>query len=175
MFIETERLIIRSLEVTDEKAYIEMASDGTLQEIFGDCSRCQEWMKDWITEARELDRQDDPHQEYLAYAIIQKDRNMPIGSVGCSYYEDLGQTGITYFIGAKYRGKGYASEAARAYVKYFLGHYDIDRLIATVKTENIASWKTVEKAGFVRKETKMYQDINDAQEELYNFYEIVSS
>ena len=30
--IETERLIIRSMELTDEQAFIEMASDGSLDE-----------------------------------------------------------------------------------------------------------------------------------------------
>ena len=40
MFLETERLIIRSLCPSDEKALIEMASDGSLTEIYGDCSEC---------------------------------------------------------------------------------------------------------------------------------------
>ena len=35
MFIETERLIIRSLEPGDAESYIEMAADGSLQDIFG--------------------------------------------------------------------------------------------------------------------------------------------
>ena len=80
MYIETERLIIRSTEPSDAKSYIDMASDGSLDEdIF----------------------------------------------CGCSYYEDEKQVGLVYFIGAEYRGKGYASEAARAYAKYFLEHYEI--------------------------------------------------
>ena len=33
MYIETERLIIRSIELGDEKAYAEMAKDGSLTEI----------------------------------------------------------------------------------------------------------------------------------------------
>ncbi len=32
MYLETDRLIIRSMELADEKAYIEMASDGSLDE-----------------------------------------------------------------------------------------------------------------------------------------------
>lgn len=35
MFLETKRLIIRSLHPSDEKAFIEMASDGSLTEIYG--------------------------------------------------------------------------------------------------------------------------------------------
>lgn len=172
MFIETERLIIRSIEPTDEQAYIDMASDGSLQDIFGDCSDCREWMSSWIHEARALDRQNNPAGEYLAYTVTDKQRGIPLGSVGCSYYEDLKQVGITYFIGSAFRGQGYAAEAATAYAQYFFEHYDIHKLIATVRKGNTASRKTVERAGFVLSDTKMYRDINDEQEELYMFYEL---
>ena len=33
MYIETERIIIRSIQLGDEKAYAEMAKDGSLKEI----------------------------------------------------------------------------------------------------------------------------------------------
>lgn len=172
MYIETERLIIRSLKLADERAYVEMASDGTLSEIFGDCRECDKWMKDWLAEAISLDKENNPRREYLAYAILEKKRNIVVGSIGCSFYEDLKKTGITYFIGSSYRGMGYASEAAAAYAAYFLDQYDVPEMIATVRTENKASCKTVENAGFILQETKRYQDINDEKEETYNFYSI---
>lgn len=171
MYIETERLIIRSINPADENAYIEMASDGSLEEIFGDCSECHKWMKDWIEESVLLDKANNPNGEYLAYTIVEKERNIPIGSVGCSYYEDLNQVGITYFIGSKYRQNGYASEATAAYANYFWEQYNASGMIDTVKTVNVASCKTLEKSGFSLIETKMYCDINDTSEELYNFYE----
>lgn len=171
MFIETERLIIRSIEPEDEQAYINMASDGSLQDIFGDCSGCREWMGSWIREAQVLDREDNPAGEYLAYAVTEKSQGTLLGSVGCSYYEDLEQVGITFFIGSAFRGQGYAAEAAAAYVQYFFTHYDIHKLIATVRDDNTASWKTIEKAGFDLSDTRMYRDINDEKEELYRFYE----
>lgn len=170
MFIETEKLIIRSIEPEDEQAYIDMASGGDLQDIFGDCSDCREWMASWIQEARALDRQDNPTGDYLAYAVTEKLHGILLGSVGCTYYEDLNQVGVTCFTGAAFRGQGYAAEAVTAYVQYFFTHYDIHRLIATVREDNTASWKTVENAGFVLSETRMYRDINDKKEELYRFY-----
>lgn len=60
MFIETERLIIRSIVPEDREPYIEMASDGSLRDIFGDCKNCGEWMDSWIEETQALDRKDDP-------------------------------------------------------------------------------------------------------------------
>lgn len=131
-----------------------MAADGSLNEIgFG--KDCNAWMANWITEAKKLTDADNPTMEYLAYAIELKEKNIVIGSVGCSYYDDLKETGITYFIGAKHRNNGYAVEAAKAYVKYFMKHYNIYKLIAAVREENIPSWKVIEKAGFKLVEKKI--------------------
>ena len=174
MYIETERLIIRSLESTDAQAYIEMASDGSLHDIFGDCRDCHKWIGTWIREAQALEREDRPDREYLAYAVTEKQTGALLGSVGCSYYEDRKQTGMCYFIGVQYREQGYAAEAAAAYVAYFFSHYDIHKMIALIRDANTASWKTIEKIGFILTGTKVYQDINDDKEQLYRFYQLSS-
>ncbi|MBO5228244.1 MAG: GNAT family N-acetyltransferase [Lachnospiraceae bacterium] len=175
MYLETGRLIIRSIEPADEKAYVEIASDGSLDEdIFcGYQGEYSKQMHEWVTEAIVLDRANNPKKDYMSYTIVEKERGVVIGSVGCSYYDDTDQVGIVYFIGADYRGKGYAAEAALAYSKYFLEHYDIPKMVATIRTANAASCKTAEKAGFVLVETKMYKDYGDIEEKLYNFYEMV--
>ena len=54
MKIESERLIIRSIEKGDEKAFSEMAKDGSLTEVGFD-ETCSEWIGDWINEAKMLD------------------------------------------------------------------------------------------------------------------------
>ena len=172
MQIETERLIIRDFKPEDEKTLIEMASDGSLHDIFGDCTECGKWMGKWISEARTLTEAAEP-KPYLAYALEEKKTGRLVGSVGCSWYEDLDETGITYFIGGKCRGRRYAAEAAKAYAEYFLKRYDAKRLIATIREENIPSWKSIERAGFTLDERKMYRDLNDEWEELYRFYSAV--
>lgn len=171
MYIETERLIIRDLQMEDASAYIEMASDGSLNDCGFD-KDCSKWMCNWITEAKQFAYQDNPARDYLAYTICLKNENIVVGSVGCSYYEDIQETGITYFIGSQYRNRGYATEAVQAYANYFLHSYDTRRLIATVRDENISSWRVMEKTGFILTEKRMYKDLNDVKEELYHFYEI---
>ena len=132
MIIETERLLIRTLKPKDAIPFVEMASDGSLSDIGFD-NDCSGWMAEWIIEAKKLTDVDNPTLEYLAYAIELKEKDTVIGSVGCSYYDDLQKTGITYFIGAKYRHNGYAVEAVKAYANYFIGHYDSFKLIATFR------------------------------------------
>lgn len=172
MFIETQRLTIRDLQSGDEVLFVEMAADDSLKEIGFD-KDCSSWMAGWMAEAKELAAGNDPGKDYLAYTITLKHEKIVIGSVGCSYYEDLKEVGITYFIGAQYRNNGYAVEAVKAYTKYFFDHYKIQRMIATVRAENISSRKVVEKAGFVLTEKRMYKDLNDEKEEMYHFYEII--
>lgn len=172
MRIETERLIIRSLAMEDEQAFIDMASDGSLTEIFGDCSHCDTWMGDWIRESMQLEVQNNPNCEYLAFVIEEKTGNRAVGSVGTSYYEDMQKTGITYFIGARFRGQGYAAEAVSGFVQHFFRHYSTDTLIARVRARNKASCKTLERAGFVLYAAEMYQDMYDETPELSNFYEL---
>ena len=124
MNLETQRLLVRSIQLSDEKPFIEMASDGSLTEIFGDCSECGKWMGDFIKEAMKLELEDDPYHEYLAFAIEDKSDHQVIGSVGSSFYEDFMEVGVTYFIGAEYRGNGYAAEALQCFVDYLFAKYD---------------------------------------------------
>ena len=172
MFLETERLIIRSLRTCDEKAFIEMASDGSLTEIYGDCSECHKWMGEFISEAIKLEREDNPYNQYLAFAIEDKTTHRVVGSVGSSYYEDLAEVGVTYFIGAGYRGNGYAAEALQCLTDYMFTRYNLKKLVATARVENIASCKTLERTGFLAVETKLYQDLYDESQEMRNIYEL---
>lgn len=173
MFLETKRLIIRSILPTDEKTFIDMASDGSLWEIYGDCSQCHEWMKEFISEAIRLEAEDNPYHEYLAFAIEDRASRLVVGSVGSSYYEDFMEVGVTYFIGADHRGNGYAAEALQCFTEYLFERYHLKKLVATARVDNIASCKTLEKAGFSVIETRMYQDLYDECKNMSNIYELV--
>lgn len=173
MLLETKRLIIRSLHPSDEKAFIEMASDASLTEIYGDCSECHKWMSKFISSAIKLESEDNPYNEYLAFAIEDKTSHMVIGSVGSSFYEDLMEVGVTYFIGSSYRGNGYAAEALQCLTDYMFARYNLKKLVATARVENVASCKTLERTGFSVVETKMYQDLYDESETMSNIYKMV--
>jgi RimJ/RimL family protein N-acetyltransferase len=169
MYIETERLIIRSIEFGDEKAYAEMAKDGSLTEIGFD-EHFVDWAGEWIDEALKLTQEDNPRADYIPCTILRRTTGEVIGNVGCTYYEDTGKIGICYFVGSAFRRNGYVTEAVKAYVSYFFEHYEENEIIASIKDDNIPSWRTAESAGFKLLETRMYKDIYDEEEELYRFY-----
>ncbi len=143
MEIETQRLLIRDVKTEDKMPFVKMAADGSLNDCGFDRD-CSKWITKWIDEARCFAFRDNPNTDYLAYTIALKAEAVVIGSVGCSYYEDLQESGITYFVGAQYRNNGYAVEAVKAYTDYFFNHYNAKR---------------------------MYKDLNDDEEKLYRFYE----
>ncbi len=174
MRIETQRLLIRDIETDDAMPFAIMAVDGSLNDCGFD-KDCSSWIIKWITEAKNFALRDNPNIDYLAYTITLKDDATVVGSVGCSYYEDFRETGITYFVGAQYRNNGYAVEAVKAYTEYFLKYYNVKRIIATVREENVPSWKVIEKAGYILNTQRMYKDLNDDEEALYRFYEIRDS
>lgn len=171
MWIETQRLLIRDVLPGDETAFAKMSADGSLHDcgFDGDCAG---QVAEWIIEAKDFAARDDPYQDYMAYTITLKAENTVIGSVGCSFYEELQKTGIVYFVGAQYRNNGYAVEAVKAYTKYFSAHYNVKNMIGTVKNENTPSWRVMEKAGFKLVEKRMYKDLYDDAEKLYRFYEL---
>lgn len=169
MKMETERLVIRSIQKGDEKALADMAKDGSLSEL-GFEENCSRWIGEWINEAIDLSMKDDPRVDYICNIICLKDDESVIGSVGNTYYEDTEKIGLCYGIGAEYRQLGYASEAVKAYLEYFFDHYDEDEIIATISDDNTASCKTAENAGFQLLDVRMYKDIYDTEERLYRFY-----
>ena len=170
MHLETDRLIVRSIQPSDEGVFVKMASDGSLTEIFGDCSECHKWMGEFIGEAIRLEQENNPFREYMAFVIEDKNNHEVLGSVGSSFYEDFNEVGVTYFIGAVHRGHGYAAEGLNALVEYLYVNYEIEKLIATPSVQNVASCKTLERAGFVLMETGMYQDMYDECERLSHIY-----
>ncbi len=130
-------------------------------------------MSDFISDAIKLEAEDNPYREYLAFAIEDKKSHLVVGSVGSSYYEDFMEVGVTYFIGAAYRGNGFAAEALQCLTEYLFAKYSLKKLIAVVSIDNIASSKTLEKAGFSFVETRMYQDLHEESESISKFYELV--
>lgn len=88
-------------------------------------------------------------KEYpLVYAIVLKESNTLIGDILLSPVKEGVEIG--YFISEKYQGSGYAAEAVRPFAdwaKETMPH--IKTLYGLAKKSNIASWKSLEKAGFV--------------------------
>ncbi|MGV2099309.1 GNAT family N-acetyltransferase [Rhizobium sp. 21-4511-3d] len=102
--------------------------------------RCQSRIEQWI------DEQDDDGT--TKYKVVAKSDGRFVGRAGISLHdEEAREFELGYAFHEDEWGKGYATEAARGLIAWFLGKGFSDRLIAFTHPENFASQHVLRKAG----------------------------
>jgi RimJ/RimL family protein N-acetyltransferase len=116
------------------------------------------WIPDQVYEseaqAREvleylIEKYDDPgspmHAPYVLAVCLRNTLEL-VGHVGLSPLR--GEVEVGYAIEEKHQGRGLASEAVRAMVDWALPRFDLPRVLGIVATDNVASCRVLERAGF---------------------------
>ncbi|MBP2651114.1 MAG: acetyltransferase, ribosomal protein N-acetylase [Firmicutes bacterium] len=163
---ETERLIVRRYQTDDATDLLKVLNDKDVTKYipetivsFDEALNAVSWL------ISNYDKQFDEHFKY-SYAITLKECDKYIGWCGFGVLDfDKSKKEIYYTISRKYWGKGYAGEAVRGLIEYIFDIYDIDKLVALVKTENTASKKIIEKNGF------NFVEVIEGLSKEYDFYE----
>ena len=90
-------------------------------------------------------------REGYAFIIATRADDRAIGAIGL-WIRDiaLGRAFLGYWLGPSARGRGAAAEALLVVSEWALDHLEIVRLELFVEKWNVASWRTAEKAGFIR-------------------------
>ncbi len=70
-----------------------------------------------------------------------------IGHCGLRFLEEAGETELLYAFARSHWGRGLATEAARATVRFWLERTDLDRIIALAVPQNVGSTRVMEKLG----------------------------
>lgn len=139
--IETERLVIRTFQKSD--------AAGLLDYLLNPRVNCfLDEMLSTMEEAIAYVEQKEKDELQLAVCLKEDDRI--IGNIFA-----LKEEPYTYSVGwqfnGRYEGKGYASEAAKAYLTFLFNEKDARRIYAYVEDTNIRSQKLCERLG-MRKE-----------------------
>ncbi len=139
--IETERLIIRRFESKDADDFAEILTDKDVvyfepYDVFTEENAKKEAVK--LSENESF------------YAVVLKAENKLIGKLYFNNENNFDTYEIGYTFNAHYQGKGYAYESAYALMKYSFLNMNVRRIIAYCDTENIRSWKLLEKLGMRR-------------------------
>lgn len=89
------------------------------------------------------------------WAVLPRDGGELIGFCGYWFFRDPPELELLYGIGAEHWGKGYATEAARAMLRYGFEHLGFDHVAASTDAPNTASVRVMQKLGmrFERRET----------------------
>jgi ribosomal-protein-alanine N-acetyltransferase len=148
--IETNRLLIRPYIEDDLKESFElMQSKELFKYLDMDVMALDEYKNlfAWLIESYETPI--DKKFKY-SFAIVSKENGRFIGWCGVgNLHFNPSDKEIYYLIGREYWDHGYASEAVEALIRYCFTVMGLERLVAKVNPENIASKKIIEKTGFI--------------------------
>jgi RimJ/RimL family protein N-acetyltransferase len=91
-----------------------------------------------------------------AWAVTDKITGNFMGHCGLGPVPEAGEVEVLYSLGQAYWGRGIATEAARASVRFGFETANLARLIALAVPENIASRRVMEHLGFVHEKDTHY-------------------
>ena len=153
--LETPRIRTRFLSLEDVNAWANFFKDPEAVELFPTfgLTTDEERAKHWVE--KQLDRY--ATKSYGLQALIDKKTNEFIGQCGLLMQEVDGKIEIevAYHIFKKYWGKGYAPEAAAAFIDYAFKNNLTSSVISIIDKRNTKSQRVAEKNGLTReKETK---------------------
>ena len=93
------------------------------------------------------------------WVITDKVDDQLIGSCEVEYLDETDEYELGYALGKAYWGKGIATEAARAALRFGFESAALERIIAVVVPENTASWRVLEHIGFIYEKNAHYYDL----------------
>ena len=148
MQIETERLILRKFDYTDDENMLKYwTSDPAVQSMYA------EPVYTTKPEVKELlDKYIGAYEknDYYRWAILLKETGECIGQIAYFLVDNNNNFAeIEYCIGSSFQRKGLATEATKAIIKYGFDKMNLHKIQISHKSINIPSRKVIEKSGFV--------------------------
>ena len=157
--LETERLILREFSTGDAPFVFELMNDESYLRFIGDRGiKTVDDAKNYLLNG--------PIKSYEQFGfglflVKLKDSETPVGTCGLIKRPELDDVDVGYAFLARYRGKGYATEAGRAVVEYAKTKVGLNRVVAITVLDNHASIKVVEKLGLRFEKTIIWPDDNE--------------
>ena len=168
LILETDRLILRELKSSDAEAFFAMDHNPNVHEYL--------WNKPVQKIEETIEVITFVRQQYVdngigRFAIILKQTNEFIGWAGLKYNTEevnhkINFYDIGYRLDEKFWGKGYASEASFAWLKYAFETMNIKTIEAAAHAENVASNRILQKMGMQMTEYYLEDEVS------WNWYQL---
>lgn len=162
IILETDRLILRTWLLNDLKDFFE---------IYGDPRVWRNIDPKGVFRSEDVARRSLRHgiayqQEHgiSHWAAVLKDKGKVIGACGFNLSEGGPELELVYHFAPAYWGRGYATEAAGACLRYAFEELNAPQLVASTYSQNLASQRVLEKTGFVRRGSRR---VNNSDEIFY--------
>ena len=143
--IQTQRLLLRPMEITDIDAMLRIFTDPLVIAIFGIAPFKRPQMKQWVQ--RNLSHQDE--YGYGLFSVILKSNSLLIGDCGLEHRDINGElvAELGYDFLSDYWHRGLATEAAKAVRDHAFIELGLPRLVSLIRIGNDASRRVAERVG----------------------------
>jgi [ribosomal protein S5]-alanine N-acetyltransferase len=162
IILETERLILRTWLLNDLRDFFEIYGDKEVWR-YVDASGV---LKTEDAARRPLLKGIAYQQEHgiCHWAVVEKNRGRVIGACGFNLFEGGPRLELVYHFARLYWGRGYATEAAGACLRYAFEKLCAPAVVASVDPENSASKRVLEKIGLIHQGSIR---LNNSDEDFY--------
>ena len=159
--IETDRLLLRMIRADDLDHLASLLSDPDVVRYVGDgqptgreeaARALESIIKHWETHG------------FGRWAVVDRSSGEFIGFGGLRSL--FGTPEVVYHFAKAYWGKGYATEMARAVLRFGFEERGFDRIVAITKPQNVASIRVMDKLGLRFEKHTRYYDIDVVQYEI---------
>ncbi|MBL7741243.1 MAG: GNAT family N-acetyltransferase [Chitinophagaceae bacterium] len=144
VIIETERLLLRTFTINDASLIYELNIDPEVtrytHDPIRDIDHAQEVLEKTILPQYAL-------YNHGRWAVHIRSSMQFVGWCGLKYRSELNEVDLGYRFQRQAWGKGYATEAAYACIKYGFEKLGLDRIVGRAETGNAGSCRVLEKCG----------------------------
>ena len=145
MIIETERLILREMVLDDAEDMLRLHSVPEVQKYTGEAIITSlDEIKEKIKKLRTRDYE---RHGFGRWATLLKDEMQFTGWAGLKYLPQFDEVDLGYRFLPEFWGKGIATEASRAILKYGFDQLKLKKIIAIAMKEHVASIRVMQKVG----------------------------
>lgn len=151
MFLETDRLFLRPYTMDDLDQLHKIVSQKEVMKYLPEDVMSLEETKRTLTWIIECYCKNTPqHIVKFSVGVFHKEEDRLIGWCGLGPLEfEPSQIEIYYGLSQDYWSKGFATEAAKALLEYGFRVIGLNKIVAIVMPENIASKRVIEKMGMI--------------------------
>lgn len=138
---DTERLRFRAVTMDDVDEFLALHEDLSVARFMGSYDRegMVEWMQKGLDEWVE--------RGHGRVAVLGRDSGRFLGRTGLKYWPPFGETEVGWALRPEARGRGIATEAGAAALRWGFEQFDLPYITAMIQPENTASVRVAERLG----------------------------
>jgi len=139
--LETERLLLRAAAPGDVEDFVQLHDDPLVARYLGVRDR------DWYEWRLGVSAEEWAERKHGFVAILDRADGAFLGRTGFKFWPEFGETELGWVLRPEARGRGIATEAAAAMLRWGAAHLEVPYFTAMIRPDNVASIAVAERLG----------------------------